>query len=169
MAEINDFYPPYPGDSAPATADYAEMYRLLGIKATSLSALDAPAFGFGDGEGLGSNNWVVSGKRTVSGKPMLANDPHLGLTTPSVWYFAGLQAPGLKVMGATLPGVPGVVLGRNDRIAWAFTNTGVDQQDLYLERINPEAARRISNAGRLGALCDPHRAHPRQEAVTMSN
>ena len=140
VAEINDFYPPYPGDSAPATADYAEMYRLLGLKATSLSALDAPAFGFGDGEGLGSNNWVVSGKRTVSGKPMVANDPHLGLTTPSVWYFAGLQAPGLKVMGATLPGVPGVVLGRNDRIAWAFTNTGVDQQDLYLERINPEAA-----------------------------
>ena len=139
VAEINDFYPPYPGDSAPATADYAEMYRLLGIKATSLSALDAPVFGFGDGEGLGSNNWVVSGKRTVSGKPMLANDPHLGLTTPSVWYFAGLQAPGLRVMGATLPGVPGVVLGRNDRIAWAFTNTGVDQQDLYLERINPES------------------------------
>ena len=140
VAEINDFYPPYPGDSAPATADYAEMYRLLGIKATSVTALTPPAFAFGDGEALGSNNWVVSGKRTVSGKPMVANDPHLGLTTPSVWYFAGLQAPGLRVMGATLPGVPGVVLGRNDRIAWAFTNTGVDQQDLYLERINPEQA-----------------------------
>ena len=140
VAEINDFYPPYPGDAPPVTADYAEMYRLLGIKATSVTALRAPSFGFGDGEGLGSNNWVVSGARTVSGKPMVANDPHLGLTTPSVWYFAGLQAPGLKVMGATLPGVPGVVLGRNDRIAWAFTNTGVDQQDLYLERINPEHA-----------------------------
>ncbi|HZA94685.1 MAG TPA: penicillin acylase family protein, partial [Burkholderiaceae bacterium] len=140
VAEINDFYPPYPGDSVPATADYAEMYRLLGLKATSVTALTAPAFGFGGGEVLGSNNWVLSGKRTVSGKPMVANDPHLGLTTPSVWYFAGMQAPGLKVMGATLPGVPGVVLGRNDRIAWAFTNTGVDQQDLYLERINPEQA-----------------------------
>ena len=138
VAEINDFYPPYPGDSAPATADYAELYRLLGLKAATVTALTAPTFGFGDGEGLGSNNWVVSGQRTVSGKPMVANDPHLGLTTPSVWYFAGMQAPGLKVMGATLPGVPGIVLGRNDRIAWALTNTGVDQQDLYLERINPE-------------------------------
>ncbi|HVE88187.1 MAG TPA: penicillin acylase family protein [Burkholderiaceae bacterium] len=138
VAEINDFYPPYPGDAAPATADYAELYRLLGLKSASVTAMVAPTFGLGDGEGLGSNNWVVSGRRTVSGKPMMANDPHLGLTTPSVWYFAGLQAPGLKVMGATLPGVPGVVLGRTDRVAWAFTNTGVDQQDLYLERINPE-------------------------------
>lgn len=142
VAEINDFYPPYPGDPVPVTADYVELYRLLGLKSTNVAALPAlfplPTLGFGDGEGVGSNNWVVSGRRTVSGKPILANDPHLGLTTPSLWYFAGMQAPGLKVMGATLPGVPGVVLGRNDRIAWAFTNTGVDQQDLYLERINPE-------------------------------
>lgn len=138
VAEINDFYPPYPGDPAPVTADYVELYRLLGLKPTNVAVLTAPGIGLGDGEGLGSNNWVASGRRTVSGKPILANDPHLGLTTPSVWYFAGMQAPGLKVMGATLPGVPGVVLGRNDRIAWAFTNTGVDQQDLYLERINPE-------------------------------
>ena len=138
VAEINDFYPPYPGDAAPATADYAELYRLLGLKATPVTALTAPALGLGDGEGIGSNNWVVSGQRTVSGKPMIANDPHLGLTTPSVWYFAGMHVPGVRVSGATLPGIPGVVLGRNDRIAWAFSNTGVDQQDLYLERINPE-------------------------------
>lgn len=137
VAEINDFYPPYPGDAAPATADYVELYRLLGVKSTT-AALALPELGFGDGEGIGSNNWVVSGQRTVSGQPMLANDPHLGLTAPSVWYFAGIQAPGLKVIGATLPGVPGVVLGRNDRVAWAFTNTGADQQDVYLERINPE-------------------------------
>ena len=140
VAEINDFYPPYPGDPAPVTADYAELYRLLGLKAVPVTAMTAPAFGFGDGEGVGSNNWLVSGQRTVSGKPMMANDPHLGLTTPSVWYFAGIRAPGLNVVGATLPGVPGVVLGRNDRIAWSFTNTGVDQQDVYLERINPEQA-----------------------------
>ncbi len=139
VAEINDFYPPYPGDAPPETADYTELYRLLGVKSTTtVAAMTLPDLGFGDGEGVGSNNWVVSGQHTASGKPILANDPHLGLTAPSVWYFAGLQAPGLKVMGATLPGVPGVVLGRNDRVAWAFTNTGADQQDLYLERINPE-------------------------------
>ncbi len=88
-------------------------------------------------EGVGSNNWVVDGRRTASGKPMLANDPHLGLSTPALWYFAHVSAPGLDVIGATLPGLPHVVLGRNDRIAWGFTNTGPDTQDLYLERIDP--------------------------------
>jgi penicillin G amidase len=86
---------------------------------------------------VGSNNWVAAGSRTVSGKPLLANDPHLGLSTPSLWYFAALTAPGLNVIGATLPGVPGVLLGRNDRVAWSFTNAGADQQDIYIERVNP--------------------------------
>jgi penicillin amidase len=67
----------------------------------------------------------------------MANDPHLALGTPALWYFAALTAPGLNVIGATLPGVPGVLLGHNDRVAWSFTNTGVDQQDVYIERINP--------------------------------
>ncbi len=141
VAEINDFYPPYPGDPAPVTTDYAELYRLLGLKsAAPLARLIPPGLGFGDGEAVGSNNWVVAGRRTVSGKPIIANDPHLGLTTPSLWYFASMQSPGVNVIGATLPGVPGIVLGRNDRVAWALTNTGVDQQDLYLERIHPEHA-----------------------------
>jgi penicillin amidase len=100
-------------------------------------------------DGKGSNNWVLSGQRTVSGKPLLANDPHLDLGAPAIWYFASLQAPagqradgsaqpGLKVMGATLPGLPFVVLGRTDRVAWGFTNTGPDVQDLYIERIHPD-------------------------------
>lgn len=98
-------------------------------------------------EGKGSNNWVLSGKATASGKPLLANDPHLGLTAPAIWYFARLHAPvgtgaqaeqgALDVIGATLPGLPFVVLGRNDRVAWGFTNTGPDVQDLYLEAIHP--------------------------------
>jgi penicillin amidase len=85
---------------------------------------------------LGSNNWVVDGARTASGRPLLANDPHLGLTTPSVWYFARLRAPELEVFGATLPGVPYVVLGRARSVAWGFTNTAPDVQDIYIERIN---------------------------------
>ena len=87
-------------------------------------------------EGLGSNSWVVDAAHTRTGKPMLANDPHLGLTVPSVWYFAHLSAPGLNVIGGTLPGVPFVVLGRHDRIAWGFTNTGLDVQDLYIEKLD---------------------------------
>jgi penicillin amidase len=88
-------------------------------------------------DGAGSNNWVVDGSRSVRGKPLLANDPHLSLSTPSTWYLAHLQAPGLRVIGATLPGLPYVVLGRTDRIAWGLTNTGPDTQDLYVEQVDP--------------------------------
>ena len=105
----------------------------------------------GTNEGKGSNNWVLSGTRTVSGKPLLANDPHLGLSAPAIWYFAGMQAPAgqasdgtpmgaMNAVGATLPGMPFVVLGRTDKVAWGFTNTGPDVQDLYLEQINPADA-----------------------------
>ena len=87
-------------------------------------------------DGVGSNNWVVNGARSSTGKPLLANDPHLGLTAPPAWYFAHLSVAGRNVIGATLPGVPAIVLGRNDRIAWGFTNTGPDVQDLYIEKLD---------------------------------
>jgi penicillin amidase len=90
-----------------------------------------------DAGGSGSNSWVLSGARTRSGKPILANDPHLGLRTPSVWYLARLIAPGYSVVGATLPGVAGVVIGANARIAWAVTNLAPDVQDLYVEELDP--------------------------------
>lgn len=146
-AEIEDFKPPYPGESRDALADYPQMYRVLGLFGAGNSALSEQAERLArlellpalvDGEGFGSNNWVVSGARSASGKPLLANDPHLGLTAPSVWYFVRLRAPGLDVFGATLPGVPYVLLGRNRHVAWGFTNTGPDVQDLYIERINPD-------------------------------
>jgi len=88
-------------------------------------------------EDAGSNAWVLSGEHTVSGLPLLANDPHLGLQTPSLWYLVHLEAPGLNVIGASLPGTPAVLLGRNDNIAWGFTNTGTDVQDVYIERLSP--------------------------------
>jgi penicillin amidase len=88
------------------------------------------------GQGLGSNNWVLSGARTTSGKPMLAGDPHVGTQTPALFYVAHLSAPGLDVFGATLPGNAGVTVGHNDRIAWALSTANVDVQDLYLEHIN---------------------------------
>lgn len=86
---------------------------------------------------LGSNNWVVSGAHTESGKPLLSNDPHIGHSIPSVWYMVHLQAPGLNVSGVSLPGGPAVIIGHNDRIAWGMTNTGPDVQDLYVEKFNP--------------------------------
>ena len=129
-AQIGEFLPPYPGDAPLAIADYAALYRQL--DASKLAALALP----GLTEDGASNNWVVAGSRTASGKPLLANDPHLGLAAPAIWYFAHLSAPGFEVMGATLPGVPGVVLGHNRHIAWGFTNTGPDVQDLYIERVD---------------------------------
>ena len=93
--------------------------------------------------GGASNNWVVSGSRTRSGKPLLANDPHLRLSAPAIWYLAhlALEQPGasvVNVVGATLAGVPLVVLGRSDTLAWGFTNTGPDVQDVFIEKINPD-------------------------------
>jgi penicillin G amidase len=88
--------------------------------------------------GVGSNNWVVSGARTRSGKPLLANDPHLPYSIPSIWYMVHLQAPGLDVSGVSLPGLPMVIIGHNRHIAWGATNTDPDVQDLYEEAFNPQ-------------------------------
>ncbi|WP_231509875.1 penicillin acylase family protein [Streptosporangium roseum] len=97
------------------------------------------------GNGIGSNSWVVGGKHTGSGKPLLANDPHLSANMPSVWYQAGLhcrtksaECP-FDVTGFTFSGVPGVIIGRNDKIAWGFTNLGPDVADLYLERVKDDS------------------------------
>jgi penicillin amidase len=89
-----------------------------------------------------SNNWVISGKRTTSGKPLLANDPHLSPSVPSIWYLVHLSAPGLRVAGVTIPGFFGVIIGHNDRIAWGMTNLGPDVQDLYSEKFDSENPRR---------------------------
>jgi penicillin amidase len=94
-------------------------------------------------EGLAaSNNWVVSGTHTTSGKPLLANDPHLAPTAPPIWYMVHLTAPGVRVAGVTAAGLPGVVIGHNDHIAWGFTNVGPDVQDVYLEKFDPNNPQR---------------------------
>lgn len=85
-----------------------------------------------------SNNWVVSGKRTASGKPLLANDPHLAPSAPSIWHMVHLRAPGINVAGVTAPGAPGVIIGHNDQIAWGMTNLGPDVQDLYVEKFDAQ-------------------------------
>jgi penicillin amidase len=162
--QVDDLYPPYPSDhpiivsqmgqtgtpgqtngthqilesnsalSAYSTNDLSNVSRKLSI----LDGVLGKA-----GASIGSNNWVVSGKLTVTGKPLLANDPHLSIQMPSIWYQIGLHcAPKsidcpFEVGGFSFAGVPGVVIGHNDRIAWAFTNTGPDVMDLYVEKINP--------------------------------
>jgi penicillin amidase len=94
-----------------------------------------------DGEGTrkreASNEWVLSGAHTVSGKPLLANDPHLGLSFPGTWYLARLVGPGFDIRGASSPGSPAIVLGHNATIGWGFTTTNLDSQDLFVERVDP--------------------------------
>jgi penicillin amidase len=139
VQRIDELLPPYPGEKPLPVADYAALFRGLRLNANlgQLALSAAPQSGV---EGAGSNNWVLAGTHTESGKPLLANDPHLKLSAPALWYLARLEAPGFKVAGATMPGLPMVVLGQNERVAWGFTNTGPDVQDLYIERINPNEA-----------------------------
>ncbi|MEI9814780.1 MAG: penicillin acylase family protein [Acidobacteriota bacterium] len=91
----------------------------------------------------GSNAWAISGAHTADGKPMLANDPHLEYSLPSTWHLVHLKAGDLDVTGATLPGVPAVIIGHNQHIAWGVTNLEFDMQDLYRERVDLQSARYI--------------------------
>lgn len=198
--QLQQLFPPYPGESPASSVDFAKLYAGLGVYRTvvqgatktiadparvsaaeglfdaqkpekMLSALASGindwAGGLGVVDGKGSNNWVVSGTHSTSGKPLLANDPHLALSAPAIWYFARLQAPAGKAaggsaapaidaIGATLPGLPFVVLGRTSKVAWTFTNTNPDVQDLYLEQINPANPRqyRVPAAGSEQAWAD---------------
>jgi penicillin G amidase len=118
----------------------------IAVVSTALAGNIQPGtrFAFGQGDGLGSNNWVVSGAMTESGKPLLANDPHLGVRMPSIWYEIGLfcrpvsaECP-YNARGFTFAPFPGIVIGHNDRVAWGFTNVGPDVMDVYKIKVNPE-------------------------------
>ena len=98
-------------------------------------------------EEIGSNDWVVSGRLTATGKPLLANDPHRALLLPSLRYTVHLNAPGWNVIGAGEPALPGIAAGHNDRVAFGFTIVGIDQQDLYVEQLDPSDHSRYSYRG----------------------
>jgi len=147
--QVWEVMPSFEPSGEPLTSmDFAKLYKDLGVfnaqsgpansksknlPATELTHVDLP----GGKDGIGSNNWALSGRLTESGKPILANDPHLGLSAPAIWYFAHLEAPGINVIGGTLPGIPAIVLGRTEKYAWSFTNTNPDVQDTYLEQLDP--------------------------------
>ncbi|MEV4946549.1 penicillin acylase family protein [Streptomyces sp. NPDC053755] len=132
------------GGSAEGSADDAlqGMRSQLGELSESLDGI--PALLGPNGNGIGSNSWVVSGRYTTSGKPLLANDPHLAPQMPSLWYQMGLHCRSVSatcrydVAGYTFSGLPGVIIGHNDSIAWGFTNLGADVTDLYLEKVSGE-------------------------------
>jgi penicillin amidase len=159
--QIAFLFPPYPSDHPVVVPDFSlgttpsgSMDQSQGIQAlidltpafqslsanmTKLKSVMGPS-----GSDIGSNNWVIAGSRTTTGKPFLANDMHLGEQMPSIWYENGMHCTPkgpdcpFEVTGFTFPSVPGVVVGHTDRIAWGFTNVGPDVLDLYIEKINPD-------------------------------
>ncbi len=154
LERVEQLYPPYPdehpvivepGESSAAASRHTE------IPASSIEALTDVGYAAqrvweltgGGFEGIGSNSWVVSGAHTASGLPLLANDTHLGIQMPSIWFENGLHCVGdredcpYRVVGFTFPGVPGVVIGHNDRVAWGVTTQAADTQDLFIEKVNP--------------------------------
>jgi len=147
--QLQQFFPPYPGDDPLPLPDFDALYDGLEFRsddtgeAQRTAQLPLP----GRQPFHASNNWVISGERTASGAPILANDPHLGLTSPSIWYLARIEVGDSVLVGATLAGLPQVVLGRNGDIAWGFTNTGPDVQDLYLEKVLNEGAQYLTPDG----------------------
>ena len=130
-ADLAFLYPEYPKDAPTTLAEMLPIYRRLALDALyeALPPIVGPNYA--------SNNWVVDGKHSVSGKPLLANDPHLALGAPGFWYLVRLKTPQHEITGGTVAGVPLVVIGHNERIAWGFTTTTADVEDLFIEKIDP--------------------------------
>ncbi|GEK21396.1 penicillin acylase family protein [Cellulomonas xylanilytica] len=170
VARVDELFPAYPQDlnlpiltaadlpatlpeqtSATTTTLDLDSADLQAAMASAAAALDAVPNLMGDGEGVGSNSWVVSGELTESGKPLLANDPHLGISAPGIWEQIGLRCEDVSarcpydVTGFAFAGMPGVVIGHNAKLAWGLTNLGADVTDFFLERVD-EGTTRLDGA-----------------------
>jgi penicillin amidase len=129
--QIDDLFPPDAPGSPTTLAGELRGMDMRDMVRRTLAAL--PQMGFD----TASNEWVLTGARTTTGKPILANDPHLGLEAPILWYLARIVTPGFTSAGATVPGVPLTILGHNGKVAWGFTTTHSDTQDLFVEKPDP--------------------------------
>jgi penicillin amidase len=129
--DLKFLYPDYPKDAPRTLAALTPLYRRLPL--ASLYAALPEALG----PHFASNNWVVDGAHTVSGKPLLANDPHLTFSAPGFWYLARLKTPEHDIEGGTVAGTPLVIIGHNEKIAWGFTTTTADIEDLFIEKLDP--------------------------------
>ena len=168
--KARELLPPYPGEGPFIIPPEARSYGRLDAGLLEGLAEVKAQLGW-QGEGLGSNNWVVDGTKTASGRPMLANDPHLGIQMPSVWYEIHLVAGDMDVAGVSFPGAPGVIIGHNRQIAWGVTNTGPDVQDLYVEKVNPGNPNQYEFRGRwedMTLLQEEIKVKGRSEPVLMT-
>ena len=141
-ADLAFLYPEYPKDAPTTLSDMRSIYGRLALDALyeALPPVVGPIYA--------SNNWVVDGRHSASGKPLLANDPHLEFGAPGFWYLARLRTPQHEIAGGTAAGSPFVLVGHNERIAWGFTTTTADVEDLFIERVDPtDPARYLTPQG----------------------
>jgi penicillin amidase len=135
-----DLYPQYPKGYPAILPEGEATLRFLEAAGLAREVLGP----VGDGN---SNNWVVAGSKSKTGKPLLANDPHLALPAPGIWYEAHLVTPNANVTGVVIPGAPAVAIGTNGHVAWGYTNTMLDDADYYLERVNPRDPNQVEYLG----------------------
>ena len=136
VADLDPAYPEPGVIALPALPSGGDRFQIPGDRAEAprhpLSPFAAPGFGGA------SNAWAVAGDRAAAGAPLLASDPHLWLSAPSVWMLARLSSPGFDAIGGTIPGIPAILIGRNPDLAWGLTTVHMDDQDIYLEQLDPE-------------------------------
>lgn len=148
-------YPDYPKDAPTTLAALTPLYRRLPLGPFYAALPEAL------GPHYASNNWVVDGAHSASGKPLLANDPHLAFNAPGFWYLARLKTPEREIAGATAAGTPLVIVGHNDKIAWGFTTTTADIEDLFIEKLDPSDPARYMTPEGSAAFAT------RQETITV--
>lgn len=138
-ARVRDLLPDDPGTGIAALPDYADLVPGVQPGADPVRLADTPLSPFPQaGMGGASNAWAAAPDRSAAGGTLLANDPHLDFSAPSVWYLARLQLASGGVIGATIPGVPAVLLGRSEAVGWGLTSSYLDDQDVHVEQLNPD-------------------------------
>lgn len=154
MEAVRPEYPTWgstiiPGTPSPDRTSIPEVGRLPSelLIASAAIPVEAEPFLVAVNAVHASNSWVVGPEFSASGKPLLSNDMHLGLNQPNIWYLVGLHAPGIEVVGMSLPGAPGIVAGHSNAVAWGLTNAMLDDTDLFLERVDPADTTRYLTPG----------------------
>ena len=138
-ARVRDLLPDVPGPGIAALPDYADLVPGVLPGADPVRLADLPLSPFPQADmGGASNAWAAAPDRSAAGGTLLANDPHLDFTVPSVWYLARLQLASGGVIGATIPGVPAILLGRSEAVGWGLTSSYLDDQDVHIEQLNPD-------------------------------
>ena len=153
---VRDILPDAPGPAVAALPKYASLFPDGGFRrfAAGTQPSDDPLNPVpGPMWGGASNAWAAGPSRSASGGTLLANDPHLPFTAPSLWYLARLQLQSGGVIGATMPGIPAVLLGRSQHFGWGMTSAWIDDEDLHVEELDPKNPERVRHARRLTSRC----------------